>query len=235
MAVFNEGSIILKYGFALCRFVVFVVAMCCATIVFSDGKDQVYMPDDAGSLNDCAEIKIHYRQDDTLTRYEAIASMEDAFYESLSQFDSCQMSRPNVSDGVSAASGGAEDSEGLGEARGAVASPDLSGTDAAVIDGAYDAVAQTVLKDGDNTGGMPAEAEDQDIPDGARVDGAEVPDETRTGVRNGKVPDDIPPADNDSILEAQIRQAAVSETDPEIKQKLWDEYRKYKGLPQPGK
>jgi len=48
---------------------------------------------------------------------------------------------------------------------------------------------------------------------------------------NGKVPEDIPPADNDSALEAQIRQAAIEETDPELKKRLWDEYRRYKGLP----
>jgi hypothetical protein len=47
----------------------------------------------------------------------------------------------------------------------------------------------------------------------------------------GKVPEDIPPADNDSALEAQIRQAAIEETDPELKKRLWDEYRRYKGLP----
>lgn len=50
-------------------------------------------------------------------------------------------------------------------------------------------------------------------------------------LNNGKLPDDIPPADNDSILEAQIRQAAINEPDPELKKKLWNEYRKYKGLP----
>lgn len=49
---------------------------------------------------------------------------------------------------------------------------------------------------------------------------------------NGKLPEDIPPADNDSVLEAQIRQAAINETDPELKKKLWNEYRRYKGLPQ---
>ena len=53
---------------------------------------------------------------------------------------------------------------------------------------------------------------------------------TRT---NGKVPEDIPPADNDSALEAQIRQAAIEETDPALKKRLWDEYRRYKGLPVP--
>ena len=61
---------------------------------------------------------------------------------------------------------------------------------------------------------------------------------SRTGqdpVANGKIPDDIPPADNDSILEAQIRRAAMNEPDPEIRERLWDEYRKYKGLPTKGR
>lgn len=49
---------------------------------------------------------------------------------------------------------------------------------------------------------------------------------------NGKVPDDIPSADNDSVLEAQIRKAAEAETDPVVQKRLWNEYRKYKGLPQ---
>ena len=49
---------------------------------------------------------------------------------------------------------------------------------------------------------------------------------------NGKVPDNIPPADNDSVLEGQIRQAAINEKDPKTRNKLWKEYRKYKGLPE---
>lgn len=48
---------------------------------------------------------------------------------------------------------------------------------------------------------------------------------------NGKAPEDIPSANNDSVLEGQIRQAAMNETDPKIKAQLWNEYRKYKGLP----
>ena len=49
---------------------------------------------------------------------------------------------------------------------------------------------------------------------------------------NGKTPDDIPDADNDSVFEAQIRAAAMAETDPDIKKNLWNEYRRYKGLPE---
>ena len=49
---------------------------------------------------------------------------------------------------------------------------------------------------------------------------------------NGKTPDDIPDADNDSVFEAQIRAAAMAETDPNTKKNLWNEYRRYKGLPE---
>lgn len=49
---------------------------------------------------------------------------------------------------------------------------------------------------------------------------------------NGKIPDDIPDADNDSVFEAQIRAAAMAETDPDTQKNLWNEYRRYKGLPE---
>ena len=54
--------------------------------------------------------------------------------------------------------------------------------------------------------------------------------ESGAALDNGKVPEDIPAADNDSVLEAQIRKAAVMEKDATIREKLWDEYRKYKGI-----
>lgn len=49
---------------------------------------------------------------------------------------------------------------------------------------------------------------------------------------NGKTPDDIPDMANDSVFEAQIRAAAMAETDMNIKKNLWNEYRRYKGLPE---
>ena len=49
---------------------------------------------------------------------------------------------------------------------------------------------------------------------------------------NAMLPEDIPQDDNDSVLEEQIRLAAMNEKDPEKKKRLWNEYRKYKGLPQ---
>ena len=41
-------------------------------------------------------------------------------------------------------------------------------------------------------------------------------------------PSDIPDGSDDDIVARQLREAAENETDPELKAKLWDEYRRYK-------
>jgi hypothetical protein len=45
----------------------------------------------------------------------------------------------------------------------------------------------------------------------------------------GQIPDDIPDATDDDIIARQLREAAMQETDPELKAKLWKEYQRYKG------
>jgi hypothetical protein len=42
------------------------------------------------------------------------------------------------------------------------------------------------------------------------------------------IPDDIPLGDGDDIISRQIREAAEQERDPVLREKLWDEYRKYR-------
>lgn len=46
------------------------------------------------------------------------------------------------------------------------------------------------------------------------------------------VPEDIPSGDDDDVVARQLREAAMREPDPELREKLWDEYRKYTGLSQ---
>jgi hypothetical protein len=41
-------------------------------------------------------------------------------------------------------------------------------------------------------------------------------------------PEDIPDGSDDDVVARQLREAAEKETDPELKEKLWEEYRKYK-------
>ncbi len=47
------------------------------------------------------------------------------------------------------------------------------------------------------------------------------------------VPDDIPSGRDDDVVARQIREAAMQESDPELRERLWDEYRRYKGLEVP--
>jgi len=46
------------------------------------------------------------------------------------------------------------------------------------------------------------------------------------------VPEDIPGGNDDDVVARQLREAAIHEPDPELREKLWDEYRKYTGLSQ---
>jgi hypothetical protein len=43
-------------------------------------------------------------------------------------------------------------------------------------------------------------------------------------------PDDVPTMVDDDIIARQLREAALVEKDPNLRDRLWDEYRKYKGI-----
>lgn len=45
-----------------------------------------------------------------------------------------------------------------------------------------------------------------------------------------RTPDDISVIMDDDIVAKQLREAALAEEDPELRERLWDEYRKYKGM-----
>ncbi len=48
------------------------------------------------------------------------------------------------------------------------------------------------------------------------------------GTRPENIPPDIPDGRDDDIVARQIREAAMRENDPELRKKLWEEYRRYK-------
>lgn len=62
-----------------------------------------------------------------------------------------------------------------------------------------------------------------------------MPAPTRAGdhspVAVAAVPPDIPRGDDDEVVARQLREAAMQEPDPVLREKLWNEYRKYKGIP----
>jgi hypothetical protein len=45
-----------------------------------------------------------------------------------------------------------------------------------------------------------------------------------------RTPDDIPITVDDDIIARQLREAALAEEDPELRERLWEEYRKYNGI-----
>ena len=45
-----------------------------------------------------------------------------------------------------------------------------------------------------------------------------------------RTPADIPDLVSEDIVAKQLREAALAEEDPELRDRLWDEYRKYNGL-----
>jgi hypothetical protein len=184
----------------------------------SNADNNLPPDNNVSAFDDCTNIEIEYEADAQLTRKERLSRMDDTFYESLSKFEACQRSASGGGgdgDGGGAAGGGGA---GGGGAGGGAASPNMSGTDSSTNKNIQaqqgNSNAPTANK-GSQTNALPT---------------SNHPSPETASLTNGKLPDDIPPADNDSVLEAQIRQAAMSETDPAVKKKLWDEYRKYKGI-----
>jgi hypothetical protein len=66
-----------------------------------------------------------------------------------------------------------------------------------------------------NTSGIPASSPIDDMSE----------DEIRS-----RTPEDIPITADDDIIARQLREAALAEDDPELRERLWEEYRKYRGL-----
>jgi hypothetical protein len=46
-------------------------------------------------------------------------------------------------------------------------------------------------------------------------------------------PEDIPTGNDDDVVARQLREAAMREADPEVRERLWNEYRRYKGIKVP--
>ena len=166
--------------------------------------------------------------DDQLTREERVALLDQAFFDSLARFERCSngsSASASAAEGGSGADGGGAQAgqDGGGAEQASVPSNSVSGTESDGEGTEQGSVTSHSVSGVETQQGAATGAGDQEAgADTARGD--PVP-------ANGAPPADIPSADNDSILEAQIRSAALAETDPEIQARLWNEYRKYKNLP----
>ena len=183
---------------------------------------------DGSEIGDCTPNAVHADIDSQpLTRAERIARLDEALNDSLARFDECQEAAAAASDREAGAGSAGGDATGTdGQASGA----------AGAADGAGDAENPETAEPADGTAiesVAAAGVEGTETPEdaGDTTPGTERPPGRDSGSDSGDVPDDIPEPDNDSVLEAQIRRAAMEETDPRIRAELWNEYRRYKGLP----
>ena len=169
--------------------------------------------------HDCTVLTQDIKVDPNLTNEENVKRLTDMFNESVNTVVHCEPPSDN-----SAAGGGG------GGGGGASASTDLVGTEPSIGDqpnsslkGSADATLDA-LQSKIDTALKETSAAEGGIVTKNTVDPAS---EKSTGAP----PDDIPPGNNDSVFEAQIRKAAENEKDPVVQKNLWNEYRKYKGLP----
>ena len=180
-----------------------------------------YTQEDLELSVDCTNVQIDYSDDPTLTKGERIHEMDESLSRALNKYKLCHQETKKIeTSNANENSGGAREATGSskggdsgdrGDSGEAIASSAISGTELpAAEDGVQEesennlAVQTTNIKNRNYLGGV--------------------------STLYGKLPDDIPSADNDSALAAQIRRAAENETDPNKKKLLWDEYRKYKGF-----
>ena len=101
----------------------------------------------------------------------------------------------------------------------------------------YDS-SQAVYEELDSGGDSVAERAEQG-PGGESSDGGASGESSGGGTGKGgpggasgaatPLPDDIGDGQGDNIVERQIREAAMRESDPVLREKLWDEYRRVKG------
>ena len=160
------------------------------------------------ALEGCEHLLNALRKDlSLLTRTEIIEELDTEFYDSIVEFSECLKIGESAGGGAAGVQGNG--SAGISGASKADESAQVA-TPAANIQG-------TEVKSPETTDKVPATV--------SRIDNVKDP------MTNGKIPEDIPPSPNDSLLAAQIRRAAIAETDPVKKEKLWNEYRKYQGLP----
>lgn len=161
-----------------------------------------------GGAIDCSNMEIHYTDNPEWTRSEKIDAMNNAFFESLDRFELC-----NLSNKSSASSAFVADEVGQ-----TLNSND--GVEESFV--ANRALAETKTTADDLSNDAASSATTSQKPTEQSTDGIN---------SNGGKPEDMPNADNDDVIAAQIRRAAEIEQNPIKKEKLWNEYRKYRALP----
>ena len=217
--------------------------------------------DDAFDEGDCPLVIPNFDNMMLLTREERIQLMDQALKDALAQVQDCRQTISDVqnqnnnnannssnannaststnSDANQADNSEAEQSDAQNQ-QPATPSGELSGNE--ISDDPNEQVniqtPEAATPSGELSGTEPPESqqiESEGMLSGSPEDSPPTlptSEDNKKTLSNGKLPEDIPPADNDDIIAKQIREAALAEPDPQKQAKLWNEYRRYKGIPE---
>jgi len=159
------------------------------------------------------------------TAEEQVAALDEMLMAGLGEYDErllreqerIKAATPNDNSG----SGG--DGGGMGGEGGGDGSGDGDGDASNSTDGEADG------QDGSNSGGAAGSNGETGTtggqPEGGAVDSSDGSGDTGS---DSEQPEDVGDGSDDDVVARQLREAAQKETDPELKAKLWEEYRRYK-------
>ncbi|RLA42064.1 MAG: hypothetical protein DRQ64_00620 [Gammaproteobacteria bacterium] len=167
---------------------------------------------------------------------EIIGDFDSELDASIAVFDGMILEERSKAEAIEASLGGGNDGGESGDAGGAGGEGSLF-EDGDIYEGlpGYGEFPDDAGEDeGDNQQASNAEGE---AGDGTASTGGSNGTESAEGssssagletTRRGGIPEDIESGSDDDIVARQIREAALKEKDPALREKLWDEYRKYK-------
>ncbi len=163
--------------------------------------------------------------DGAQTAEEKRASLDSEFDASLAETDrmllqekeTLAQNRPEAMN-ASSSGGGSSSSGSLGGLAGAAGSAASSG-------GSSDG---NEASSGSGGGATDASGDSNSAPVGSHSAPGSEKGTAEKDESSKRVPADIPDGRDDDIVARQLREAATSEDDPELREKLWNEYRKYK-------
>ncbi|MDX2465040.1 MAG: hypothetical protein QNK31_11100 [Porticoccus sp.] len=151
---------------------------------------------------------------DVLSEEEAVAVLDEQFDESMAVFDGMIVNERAAAQSIESEF---PDEGGLGNDSPLYEEADIS-------------------EDSDSTGGLAGDVEEPgrngsvfsdtqgDRGASTASNGGNIP----SSQSSARAPTDIPDGRDDDIVARQIREAALKEQDPVLREKLWEEYRKYK-------
>ncbi len=183
------------------------------------------------------------------TDEEKIASLDAELGTSLSAFDEkllreqkeisekSRAASTSAAGGSSASQDAASKEGGEGEGQGEGKGPEGQTAEGSGKSGGESAAGGSAGRDSGKQGepgepGETGEAAGKGQEGGEQVASAGGPGDAGSQAGSTNVPADIPDGRDDDVVARQLREAAENEQDPELREKLWDEYRRYKSSTQ---